>query len=79
MVSIHLSCSMNKQQAQFDARLTMALAMLGGRRAIKTLSATVTPGSCTSTRSGPYRSYRNRGKRPLDTVNDYVTPVRQEG
>jgi hypothetical protein len=34
---------MNKQQAQFDARLTMVLSILGRRRAIKTMSATVTP------------------------------------
>ena len=26
----------------------------------------------------PHRSYRNRGKRPMDTVNDYLTFVRQE-
>ena len=27
----------------------------------------------------PHRGYRNRGKRPMDTVNDYLTLVRQEG
>ena len=27
----------------------------------------------------PHRGYRNRGKRPMDTVNDYLTRVRQEG
>ncbi len=27
----------------------------------------------------PHRGYRNRGKRPLDTVNDYLTSVREEG
>jgi transposase InsO family protein len=27
----------------------------------------------------PHRGYRNRGKRPMDTVNDYWTLVRQEG
>ena len=27
----------------------------------------------------PHRGYRNRGKRPMDTVNDYLTTVRQEG
>jgi transposase InsO family protein len=27
----------------------------------------------------PHRGYRTRGKRPMDTVNDYLTRVRQEG
>jgi transposase InsO family protein len=27
----------------------------------------------------PHRGYRNRGKRPIDTFNDYLTVVRQEG
>ena len=27
----------------------------------------------------PHRGYRNRGKRPMDTINDYLTLVRQEG
>ncbi len=27
----------------------------------------------------PHRGYRNRGKRPMDTVNDYLSSVRQEG
>jgi transposase InsO family protein len=27
----------------------------------------------------PHRGYRNRGRRPLDTVNDYLSAVRQEG
>jgi hypothetical protein len=27
----------------------------------------------------PHRGYRNRGKRPMDTINDYLTTVRQEG
>lgn len=27
----------------------------------------------------PHRGYRNRGKRPMDTINDYLTLVQQEG
>lgn len=27
----------------------------------------------------PHRGYRNHGKRPMDTINDYLTSVRQEG
>jgi hypothetical protein len=27
----------------------------------------------------PYRDYRNRGKRPMDTTNEHLTLVRQEG
>jgi hypothetical protein len=26
-----------------------------------------------------HRGYRNRGKRPMDTINGYLTRVRQEG